>query len=81
MDSRRNSIKLMDVEQRHGKFKPVIKKAMVELEGSPNKKFASLRDEWALKNRYVSPGPIQFVGPTADDINHTLIPELGAQAA
>ncbi|GJM86784.1 hypothetical protein PR202_ga02676 [Eleusine coracana subsp. coracana] len=47
---------LMDVERRHGKFKPVIKKAMVELDGAPFKKFASLRDEWALKNRYISPG-------------------------
>ncbi|KAJ0051638.1 hypothetical protein Pint_01973 [Pistacia integerrima] len=71
---------LMDVERRHGKFKPVIKKAMVKLEGAPFKKFASLRDEWALKNRYVSPGPIQFVGSTADDLNHTLRLELGAQA-
>ncbi|CAN6902239.1 unnamed protein product [Brassica oleracea] len=46
---------LMDVERRHGKFKPVIKKAMVELEGARFKKFASLREEWALKNRYISP--------------------------
>lgn len=71
---------LMDVERRHGKFKPVIKKAMVELEGAPFKKFASLREEWALKNRYFSPGPLQFVGPTSNDINHTLILELGAKA-
>ncbi|KAL5988064.1 hypothetical protein ACLOJK_035827 [Asimina triloba] len=48
---------MMDVERRHGKFKPVIKKAMVELEGAPFKKFASMRDEWALKNRYISPEP------------------------
>ncbi|OVA03439.1 Phosphofructokinase domain [Macleaya cordata] len=47
---------LMDVERRHGKFKPVIKKAMVELEGAPFRKFASMRDEWAFKNRYISPG-------------------------
>ncbi|KAL3841159.1 hypothetical protein ACJIZ3_025750 [Penstemon smallii] len=71
---------LMDVERRHGKFKPVIKKAMVELEGAPFKKFASLRDEWALKNRYISPGPVQFVGPTANDLSHTLMLELGAKA-
>ncbi|QCD77181.1 pyrophosphate--fructose-6-phosphate 1-phosphotransferase [Vigna unguiculata] len=71
---------LMDVERRHGKFKPVIKKAMVELEGAPFKKFASLRDEWALKNCYVSPGPIQFSGPGSDVTNHTLILELEAQA-
>ncbi|XP_010422248.1 PREDICTED: pyrophosphate--fructose 6-phosphate 1-phosphotransferase subunit beta 2-like isoform X2 [Camelina sativa] len=71
---------LMDVERRHGKFKPVIKKAMVELEGAPFKKFASQREEWALKNRYISPGPIQFKGPGSDARNHTLMLELGAQA-
>ncbi|KAL6137338.1 hypothetical protein ACLB2K_062630 [Fragaria x ananassa] len=69
---------LMDVERRHGKFKPVIKKAMVELEGTPFKKFASLRDEWALKNHYVNPGPIQFLGPRSTAINNTLLLELGA---
>ncbi|XWS18159.1 hypothetical protein CRYUN_Cryun32bG0018400 [Craigia yunnanensis] len=71
---------LMDVERRHGKFKPVLKKAMVELEGAPFKKFASTRQEWALKNRYISPGPIQFVGPSSTAVNHTLLLELGAQA-
>ncbi|XP_074307463.1 pyrophosphate--fructose 6-phosphate 1-phosphotransferase subunit beta-like [Silene latifolia] len=71
---------LMDVERRHGKFKPVIKKAMVELEGAPFKKFASMRDEWAHNNRYISPGPIQFVGPTSNVVNHTLLLELGAQS-
>lgn len=71
---------LMDVERRHGKFKPVIKKAMVELEGAPFKKFASLRDEWAIKNRYINPGPIQFIGSGADAVNHTLLLELGVQA-
>ncbi|XWS30981.1 hypothetical protein CRYUN_Cryun23aG0037800 [Craigia yunnanensis] len=70
---------LMDVERRHGKFKPVIKKAMVDLEGAPFKKFVSLRDDWALKNRYISPGPIQFVGPCANDINYTLMLEHDAQ--
>ncbi|KAL3509866.1 hypothetical protein ACH5RR_029267 [Cinchona calisaya] len=71
---------LMDVERRHGKFKPVIKKAMVELEGAPFKKFESMREDWALKNQYVSPGPLQFIGKTANEINHTLMLELGAQA-
>ncbi|KAG5516381.1 hypothetical protein RHGRI_037186 [Rhododendron griersonianum] len=71
---------LMDVERRHGKFKPVIKKAMVELNGAPFKKFASMREEWAINNRYISPGPIQFVGPVADRVNHTLLLELGAEA-
>ncbi|KAG0449637.1 hypothetical protein HPP92_027191, partial [Vanilla planifolia] len=54
-----------------GKFKPVIKKAMVELEGAPFGAFASEREEWALKNRYISPGPIQFIGPLSSDISHT----------
>ncbi|TVU28446.1 hypothetical protein EJB05_19963 [Eragrostis curvula] len=71
---------LMDVERRHGKFKPVIKKAMVELDGAPFKKFASLRDEWAIMNRYISPGPIQFIGSGSDAVNHTLLLELGVQA-
>ncbi|XP_057764965.1 pyrophosphate--fructose 6-phosphate 1-phosphotransferase subunit beta [Salvia miltiorrhiza] len=70
---------LMDVERRHGKFKPVIKKAMVELEGAPFKKYVSMREEWALNNLYINPGPIQFVGPTADKVNHTLLLELGYQ--
>ncbi|XP_062161356.1 pyrophosphate--fructose 6-phosphate 1-phosphotransferase subunit beta [Alnus glutinosa] len=71
---------LMDVERRHGKFKPVIKKAMVELDGAPFKKYSSLRDEWAIKNRYISPGPIQFIGPASNAVNHTLLLELGAHA-
>ncbi|KAE8723090.1 Pyrophosphate--fructose 6-phosphate 1-phosphotransferase subunit beta [Hibiscus syriacus] len=71
---------LMDVERRHGKFKPVIKKAMVELDGAPFKKFASTREDWALNNRYISPGPIQFVGAASDAVNHTLLLELGAQS-
>ncbi|KHG16419.1 Pyrophosphate--fructose 6-phosphate 1-phosphotransferase subunit beta [Gossypium arboreum] len=71
---------MMDVERRHGKLKPVIKKAMVELDGAPFKKFASLREEWAIKNCYISPGPIQFAGPASNAVNHTLLLELGAQA-
>ncbi|KAJ0796292.1 putative diphosphate--fructose-6-phosphate 1-phosphotransferase [Helianthus annuus] len=51
---------LMDVERRHGKFKPVIKKAMVELQGAPFKKFSSMREEWSLKNRYINPGEGQI---------------------
>ncbi|XP_050148876.1 pyrophosphate--fructose 6-phosphate 1-phosphotransferase subunit beta-like [Malus sylvestris] len=68
---------LMDVERRHGKFKPVIKKAMVELEGAPFKKFASLRNDWAINNRYISPGPIQFHGQASNALSHTLLLELG----
>lgn len=70
---------LMDVERRKGKNKPVIKKAMVELDGAPFKKFASVRQEWAFEDRFCSPGPIQFVGPTANDTNFTLMLEQGIQ--
>ncbi|KAI4311948.1 hypothetical protein MLD38_036810 [Melastoma candidum] len=48
--------------------------------GAPFKKFESLREEWAVKNCDISPGPIQFVGPTSDAVNHTLLLELGALA-
>ncbi|PKU66555.1 pyrophosphate--fructose 6-phosphate 1-phosphotransferase subunit beta 1 [Dendrobium catenatum] len=71
---------LMDVERRHGKFKPVIKKAMVELDGAPFLEFASRRDEWAIKNRYISPGPIQFIGDGSNAISLTLRLELGVHA-
>ncbi|KAG6411097.1 hypothetical protein SASPL_129171 [Salvia splendens] len=71
---------LMDVERRHGKFKHVIKKAMVEVEGAPFKKFASMREEWALNNHYCNPGPLQFQGPTSNVTNHTLMLELDAYA-
>ncbi|CAK9270645.1 unnamed protein product [Sphagnum jensenii] len=70
---------LMDVERRQGKNKPVIKKAMVELDGAPFKKFADNRNAWAVEDCYVNPGPIQFSGPTADATNHTLILELQQQ--
>lgn len=72
---------LMDVERRKGKNKPVIKKAMVELDGAPFRKFAAMRDTWAFGDCYRSPGPIQFLGPTADLTNFTLELELGAAVA
>jgi diphosphate-dependent phosphofructokinase len=55
---------MMNLEQRHGKMKPVIKKAMVDLEGKPFAEFASKRDIWAIKSSYVFPGAIQYYGPT-----------------
>lgn len=70
---------LMDVERRKGKNKPVIKKAMVELDGAPFKKFASVREEWAFEDRFCSPGPIQFSGPTAFETNYTLMLEQGME--
>ncbi len=54
---------MMNMEQRHGKLKPVIKKALVELEAKPFKAFAKNREEWAIKTSYTYPGAIQYYGP------------------
>ncbi|MDR2965277.1 MAG: diphosphate--fructose-6-phosphate 1-phosphotransferase, partial [Treponema sp.] len=54
---------MMNLEQRHGSKKPVIKKALVELDGKPFKTFAANRDEWAVKTSYLFPGAIQYYGP------------------
>ena len=55
---------MMNMERRAGEMKPVIRKALVELDGAPFKAFAAHRDEWARKTAYVYPGPIQYWGPT-----------------
>ena len=55
---------MMNLERRNGKMKPVIRKALVELDGAPFKYFASKRDEWARQTAYVYPGPIQYFGPS-----------------
>ena len=54
---------MMNLEQRHGEQKPVIKKALVELDGEPFKYFAAHRDEWALDTCFTFPGAIQYYGP------------------
>ncbi|MBQ9777076.1 MAG: diphosphate--fructose-6-phosphate 1-phosphotransferase, partial [Lentisphaeria bacterium] len=55
---------MMNIERRHGEDKPVIRKALVELEGAPFKFFAANRADWAVKTAYVYPGPIQYFGPS-----------------
>ncbi len=55
---------MMNIERRNGEDKPVIRKALVELDGAPFKYFAAHRDEWAKDTCYVYPGPIQYFGPT-----------------
>ncbi|MCE5204909.1 MAG: diphosphate--fructose-6-phosphate 1-phosphotransferase [Porphyromonadaceae bacterium] len=55
---------MMNMELRHGEMKPVIQKALVELEGAPFRYFKSQRDKWAVETDYVYPGPIQYFGPT-----------------
>ena len=56
--------KMMNIERRHGEDKPVIKKALVELEGAPFKYFEAHRDEWAEDTCFVYPGAIQYYGPS-----------------
>ena len=55
---------MMNMERRNGEMKPVIRKALVELDGKPFKTFAAQRDEWAKNTCYIYPGPIQYWGPS-----------------
>ena len=55
---------MMNMERRNGEMKPVIQKALVELDGAPFRKFAEKRAAWAISTDYVYPGPIQYFGPT-----------------
>jgi len=72
---------MMNLEQRHGKKKPVIKKALVELDGAPFKAFKAHRGEWSMATRYRFPGPIQYFGPArvADAVTMTLKLEQSAE--
>ena len=55
---------MMNMERRNGRVKPVIRKALVDLEGKPFKTFAAQRDRWAFETAYLYPGPIQYWGPS-----------------
>ena len=68
---------MMNMEKRNGEMKPVIRKALVELDGKPFKTFAAKRDEWAMHTEYVYPGPIQYWGPAevCDQPTKTLVLE------
>ena len=66
---------MMNMERRHGKLKPVIQKALVDLNGAPFQYFAAHRQEWASsQSNYIYPGPIQYFGPASvcDQPTHTL---------
>ncbi len=56
---------MMNMEVRNGENKPVIQKALVELDGAPFLHFAKNREEWAMNTCYMYPGPIQYFGPSA----------------
>ena len=71
---------MMNMEQRHSERKPVIRKALVELDGAPFRAFAAKRDEWAVETAYTFPGAIQYSGPSevCDQPTETLKLEKGA---
>jgi pyrophosphate--fructose-6-phosphate 1-phosphotransferase len=50
------------MEERKGKMKPVIRKALVDLQGKAYLHFAKMRQAWRLEDSYQSPGPMQFFG-------------------
>lgn len=56
---------MMNMERRHGEMKPVIQKALVDLNGEPFKYFVGMREKWAIETDYVYPGPIQYFGPAS----------------
>ena len=56
---------MMNMEKRHGEFKPVIQKALVDLNGPVFKKLQDNREDWAMNDRYKFPGAIQYFGPAS----------------
>ena len=71
--------KMMNIERRHGEDKPVIRKALVELDGAPFKYFEANRGTWAVETAYLYPGAIQYYGPAevCDLTTRTLALEKG----
>ena len=71
--------KMMNIERRHGEDKPVIRKALVELDGAPFKYFEANRNKWAVETCYLYPGAIQYFGPAevCDLTTRTLALEKG----
>ena len=70
---------MLNMERRHGADKPVIRKALVELDGAPFAAFAANREVWAEKTSFVYSGPIQYFGPSevCDLVTKTLTLEKG----
>ena len=70
---------MLNMERRHGADKPVIRKALVELDGAPFAAFAANREVWAEETSFVYPGPIQYFGPSevCDLVTKTLTLEKG----
>ena len=56
---------MMNMEKRHGEMKPVIQKALVKLNGPVFKQLEQNREDWAMNDRYLFPGAIQYFGPSS----------------
>ncbi|HNW26065.1 MAG TPA: diphosphate--fructose-6-phosphate 1-phosphotransferase [Candidatus Gastranaerophilaceae bacterium] len=56
---------MMNIEKRHGEFKPVIQKALVKLDGPVFKMLEKNRENWAYNDKYIFPGAIQYFGPSS----------------
>ena len=71
--------KMMNIERRNGEDKPVIRKALVELDGKPFKYFEANREKWAVETCFTFPGAIQYFGPSdvCDRTTVTLALEKG----
>ena len=67
---------MMNMERRHGEMKPVIKKALVDLDGAPFKALKDNRDKWAKEDCYIFPGAIQYFGPSNVCDNTTITLQL-----
>ena len=72
---------MMNMEKRHGKMKPVIQKALVELDGPVFKEFEAHREDYAMNDRYVFPGAIQYFGPSEVCDAATITLQLEQKAA
>ncbi len=72
---------MMNMEKRHGKMKPVIQKALVELDGPVFKEFEAHREEYAMGDCYVFPGAIQYFGPAEVCDNTTITLQLEQKVA
>lgn len=72
---------MFNLEQRHGEKKPVIKKALVDLNGAPYKFYVKNRNDWAINTSYIYPGAIQYYGPAevCDAPTKTLILEQSSK--
>ena len=56
---------MMNMEKRHGEMKPVIKKALVELDGPVFRELETNREKWAYEDCYLFPGAVQYFGPSS----------------